>query len=48
MQRQAFAGMIWSKQYFYFDIPEWLNGDPAQAAPPARATPRAQPRMDAL
>ncbi|MGB8691927.1 MAG: hypothetical protein WCD08_00270 [Steroidobacteraceae bacterium] len=35
VQRQAFAGMIWSKQYFYFDIPEWLKGDPAQPAPPA-------------
>src|SRR6185295_13255422 len=35
VQRQAFAGMIWSKQYFYFDIPEWLNGDPTQPMPPA-------------
>jgi len=35
VQRQAFAGMIWSKQYFYFDIPEWINGDPEQIAPPA-------------
>ena len=35
VQRQAFAGMIWSKQFFYFDIPEWLNGDPAQPPPPA-------------
>ncbi len=36
VQRQAFAGMIWSKQYFYFDIPQWLNGDPAQPPPPAQ------------
>ncbi len=35
VQRQAFAGMIWSKQFFYFDVPEWLAGDPAQPAPPA-------------
>ncbi len=35
VQRQAFAGMIWSKQYFYFDIPEWINGDPGQIPPPA-------------
>ena len=35
VQRQAFAGMIWSKQYFYFDIPEWLKGDPGQIPPPA-------------
>src|SRR5262249_10263305 len=34
VQRQAFAGMIWSKQYFYFDIPQWLAGDPAQPSPP--------------
>jgi hypothetical protein len=35
VQRQAFAGMLWSKQFFYFDIPQWLNGDPGQPAPPA-------------
>ena len=34
VQRQAFAGMIWSKQFFYYDVPEWLNGDPAQVPPP--------------
>jgi hypothetical protein len=27
--------MIWSKQFFYYDVPEWLAGDPAQPAPPA-------------
>jgi hypothetical protein len=35
VQRQAFAGMIWSKQYFYYDVPEWLNGDANHPAPPA-------------
>jgi hypothetical protein len=35
VQRQAFAGMIWSKQYFYFDIPQWIKGDPGQIPPPA-------------
>jgi hypothetical protein len=35
VQRQALAGMIWSKQYFYFDIPEWIKGDPGQVPPPA-------------
>ena len=35
VQRQAFAGMIWSKQFFYYDIPEWLNGDKDQPPPPA-------------
>jgi hypothetical protein len=34
VQRQAFAGMIWSKQFFYYDIPQWLNGDPAMPPPP--------------
>ena len=36
VQRQAFAGMIWSKQYFYFDVPQWLKGDPTHPPPPAK------------
>ena len=27
--RQALAGMLWSKQFYDYDIPQWLNGDPA-------------------
>lgn len=34
VQRQALAGMIWTKQFYYYDVPEWLNGDPTQPAPP--------------
>ncbi len=34
VQRQAFAGMIWSKQFFHYDVQEWLQGDPAQPPPP--------------
>jgi len=34
IQRQAFAGMIWSKQFYYYDIPPWLKGDPAMPPPP--------------
>jgi hypothetical protein len=34
IQRQAFAGMLWSKQYFNIDIPKWLNGDKGQVVPP--------------
>jgi len=34
VQRQAFAGMIWSKQFYYFDIPQWLKGDANQPPPP--------------
>ncbi|MFO0840724.1 MAG: glucosidase [Phycisphaerae bacterium] len=36
VQRQALAGMIWNKQFYYLDIPEWLMGDPAQPLPPAQ------------
>ena len=35
VQRQAFAGMLWSKQFFYYDVDQWLKGDPAQPAPPS-------------
>ena len=35
VQRQALAGMIWSKQFFYYDVPQWLRGDPGQFPPPA-------------
>ncbi len=34
VQRQAFAGLIWSKQFYSLDIPRWLKGDPGQVAPP--------------
>jgi hypothetical protein len=34
VQRQAFAGMIWSKQFFHFDVSRWLDGDPTQPPPP--------------
>ena len=34
VQRQALAGMIWTKQFYHYDIPEWLNGDAAQPEPP--------------
>ena len=33
--RQAFAGMLWSKQFFHFDVRRWLEGDPAYPPPPA-------------
>jgi hypothetical protein len=34
VQRQAFAGMIWSKQFYGYEVREWLRGDPAQPPPP--------------
>jgi len=34
VQRQAFAGMLWSKQFYHLDARRWLAGDPNQPAPP--------------
>jgi hypothetical protein len=34
VQRQALAGMIWSKQFYHYDVYEWLAGDPLQPPPP--------------
>jgi len=41
VQRAAFAGMVWSKQYFGFDVRRWLDGDPGRP-PPAEARKRAR------
>ncbi|MBD2716214.1 glucosidase [Microvirga sp. STR05] len=35
VQRQAFAGMLWSKQFYYYDVAKWLDGDPAMSKAPA-------------
>jgi hypothetical protein len=35
VQRQAFAGLIWSKQFFHYDVQTWLQGDRV-APPPGR------------
>ncbi|SRR5579875_218876 len=32
--RQAAAGMIWGKQFYHYDVEDWLRGDPGQPAPP--------------
>ncbi len=34
IQRQAFAGMLWSKEYYHYNLEDWLRGDPSQPAPP--------------
>jgi hypothetical protein len=34
VMRQAFAGLLWSKQYYHYDVREWLSGDPGQPPPP--------------
>jgi len=33
--RQGYAGLLWSKQFFYYVVSDWLAGDPSQPAPPA-------------
>ena len=36
VQRQALAGMLWSKQFYAYDVWRWLQGDPKQPSPPAQ------------
>jgi hypothetical protein len=33
--RQAYAGLLWSKQFYHYSVQEWLEGDPAHPTPPA-------------
>ncbi|MBZ0309782.1 MAG: glucosidase, partial [Anaerolineae bacterium] len=33
VQRQAFAGLLWNKQYYNYEIETWLNGDSGQPVP---------------
>ena len=35
IMRQALGGMLWSKQFYHYDVARWLDGDPDQPAPPA-------------
>jgi hypothetical protein len=35
VQRQALAGMLWTKQFYHIDMRVWLKGDPAQLPPPS-------------
>src|SRR6266513_1841195 len=34
VQRQAFAGLLWSKQFYHYDANRWLKGDPTWSEPP--------------
>ena len=36
IMRQAYAGLLWSKQFYYFSVEEWLEGDPTQPKPDPR------------
>ncbi|MEM9449928.1 MAG: glucosidase [Cyanobacteria bacterium P01_E01_bin.6] len=48
VQRQAFAGLLWTKQYYQYFVEEWLEGDPAMPAPPdSRQRNRQWPHLHA-
>jgi hypothetical protein len=32
--RQAYSGVLWSKQFYHYSVEDWLEGDPAEPAPP--------------
>jgi hypothetical protein len=34
VMRQAFAGLLWSKQFYHYVVRDWLSGDPAYPPPP--------------
>jgi hypothetical protein len=36
VQRQAFAGLLWSKQSYHYEVRRWLDGDPTQPPPDPR------------
>jgi hypothetical protein len=35
VQRQAYAGLLWSKQFYHYSVELWQQGDPGQPAPPS-------------
>jgi hypothetical protein len=35
VQRQALAGLLWSKQFYHYIVAQWLDGDPGYPPPPA-------------
>lgn len=38
IKRQALAGLLWNKQFYYYDVHQWLKGDPGQPPPPPQRT----------
>jgi len=38
VQRQAYAGLLWSKQFYHYVVKDWLEGDPAFPPPPPERT----------
>jgi hypothetical protein len=35
VMRQGFAGMLWSKQFYHYEVKQWLDGDPGNPPPPS-------------
>ncbi len=35
IQRQGFAGMMWNKQFYYYNVKKWIHGDPGRHSPPS-------------
>ncbi len=40
IMRQALAGLLWSKQFYHYDVGRWLKGDPGSAPPRLRLNGR--------
>ena len=45
IQRQALAGLLWTKQFYYYIVEQWLKGDPAQTPSAGSALGRSQLRV---
>ena len=43
--RQAFAGLIWSRQFYHYDVDRWLKGDQGRPTPAAVPPTRAERRL---
>jgi len=46
--RQAYAGLLWSKQFYEYIVPQWLAGDPKQPPPPEERKQRRNSRWPHL
>ena len=45
IQREAFAGLLWSKQFYEYSVRDWLIGDPAMPAAAGGTPARTQLRL---
>ena len=46
VQRQALAGLLWSKQFYHYVVEEWLKGDPAMPPPPPERKHGTESKLD--